>query len=195
MNKVDRTILPDGMVDVLATIGQNVRRLRSEKGFTLQTLAKRTRLSPSMLSLVERGKAGSSIGTLVVLASALGAEMSDLLGDHPRDDELVSRSKSQRVVETADGVSRRIVRNDRKRGIEIAINEYRPATASSPVPVRHAGFEYGIVLQGRLEITVQGQKHVLSSGDSIAYPSTQPHRIANVGAKRARALWINLRSE
>jgi len=111
MNKVDRTILPDGMVDVLATIGQNVRRLRSEKGFTLQTLAKRTRLSPSMLSLVERGKAGSSIGTLVVLASALGAEMSDLLGDHPRDDELVSRSKAQRVVETADGVSRRIVRN------------------------------------------------------------------------------------
>ena len=47
MNKVDRTILPDGMVDVLATIGQNVRRLRGEKGFTLQTLAKRTRLSPS----------------------------------------------------------------------------------------------------------------------------------------------------
>jgi transcriptional regulator with XRE-family HTH domain len=181
------------MVDVLASIGQNVRRLRTEKGFTLQALAKRTRLSPSMLSLVERGKAGSSIGTLMVLASALDVEMGDLLGESAREDDLVSRVKSQRVVETADGVSRRIVRNDRQRGVEIAVNEYRPATASSPVPVRHAGFEYGIVLQGRLEVTVQGQTHVLGVGDSIAYPSTQPHRIANVGAKRARALWINMR--
>lgn len=193
MNKIDRTIEQNGMIDVLAAIGQNVRRLRNEKGLTLQALAKRTRLSPSMLSLVERGKAGSSIGTLVVLASALDTEMSDLLGDNGRDDEFVSRSKSQRVVETVDGVSRRIARNDRKRGIEIAVNEYGPATASSPDPVRHEGFEYGIVLQGRLEVTVQGQKHVLNPGDLISYPSTQPHRIANVGAKRARALWINLR--
>ena len=51
-----------------------------------------------MLSLVERGRAGSSIGTLVVLVSALDTEMGDLLGDNGRDDEFVSRSKSQRVV-------------------------------------------------------------------------------------------------
>jgi transcriptional regulator with XRE-family HTH domain len=190
MNKIDRTFGQNGMIDVLAAIGQNVRRLRNEKGLTLQALAKRTGLSPSMLSLVERGKAGSSIGRLVVLASALDTEMSDLLGDNGRDDECVSRSKSQRVVETVGGVSRRIATNDRKRGIEIAVNEYRPATASS---VRHEGFEYGIILQGRLEVTVQGQKHVLNPGDLISYSSTQPHRIANVGARPARALWINLR--
>ena len=126
------------MIDVLAAIGQNVRRLRNEKGLTLQALAKRTGLSPSMLSLVERGKAGSSIGMLVVLASALDTEMSDLLGDNGRDDECVLRSKSQRVVETVGGVS-----IGRKRGIEIAVTEYRPATASSPDLVSTASFYRG----------------------------------------------------
>ncbi len=185
-----------GMGDVIASIGKTVNSLRTAKGLTLQSLSKRANLSVSMLSLIERGKASPSIGSLVVLASALGVEMTDLIGNgSSKNDRLVSRAKEQKVVQTNDGVMRRIVKTDAAHGIEIAINEYDVATANSPKPVKHQGFEYGIVLQGELQITVDGVKNTLMAGDLISYPSTQPHRIVNSGSKRARALWINLKRE
>ena len=184
------------MADIIASIGKAVNGLRTAKGLTLQVLSKRSNLSVSMLSLIERGKASPSIGSLVVLASALGVEMADLLGNgHAKADKLVSRAEDQKVVKTTDGVLRRIVKTDPEHGLEIAINEYDVATANSPKPVKHQGFEYGMVLQGELQITVDGAKHNLMPGDLISYPSTHPHRIANTGGKRARALWINLKRE
>ncbi|HWK97086.1 MAG TPA: cupin domain-containing protein [Pseudolabrys sp.] len=185
-----------GTGDVIASIGKTVNSLRTAKGLTLQSLSKRANLSVSMLSLIERGKASPSIGSLVVLASALGVEMTDLIGNgSSKTDRLVSRAKEQKVVQTNDGVMRRIVKTDATHGIEIAINEYDVATANSPKPVKHQGFEYGIVLQGELQITVDGVKNTLMAGDLISYPSTHPHRIVNSGSKRARALWINLKRE
>jgi len=196
MNKVAQISPIIETADVLATIGRNIRRLRSEQGLTLQVLAKRTRLSPSMLSLLERGKTGPSIGTLVVIASALGAQMSDLLeGDGGADDDVVSRVADQRVYETAAGVTRRILKHDRVRGVEVAMNIYKPGTASAPEPVSHEGCEFGVVLEGTLEVTVNGRRHILQKGDLISYDSTQPHRFANAGAAPARTLWVNLKGE
>lgn len=197
MNNVDRALTHVDVSSVLNHIGTAVRQLRVRKGLTLSELSERANLSVSMLSLIERGKAGPSIGTLVVLASVFGVEMSDLLGSGSRDkrDDLISRVKSQKVVETADGVTRRLVKTDASHGLEIAVNEYSPSTANSPRPVIHEGYEYGIVLQGSLQITLDGVDHTLSAGDLISYPSSHPHRIANVGSKRARALWINLKQE
>jgi transcriptional regulator with XRE-family HTH domain len=196
MNKI-ADVSPGGeTADVLATIGRNIRQLRSEKGLTLQILAERTRLSPSMLSLLERGKTGPSIGTLVVIASALGAQMSDLLeGNRGAADDVVSRVADQRVYETAAGVTRRILKQDRTRGVEIAMNIYKPGTASAPEPVSHEGCEFGVVLEGTLDVTVNGRSHTLQQGDLISYDSSQPHRFANNGAAPARTLWLNLKRD
>lgn len=195
-SKIEVAPAPANIADIISSIGKAVNGLRTAKGLTLQVLSERSNLSVSMLSLIERGKASPSIGSLVVLASALGVEMADLLGNgHAKADKLVSRAEDQKVVQTTDGVLRRIVKTDPEHGLEIAINEYDVATANSPKPVKHQGFEYGMVLQGELQITVDGAKHNLMPGDLISYPSMHPHRILNTGAKRARALWINLKRE
>ncbi len=180
--------------DLLRTIGRNVRHLRSEKGLTLQALGEQTGLSPSMLSLLERGKTGPSIGTLVVLASTLGAQMSDLLDRSAHDShDIVARAAGQRTFQTAEGVMRRIVTHDPKRGVEIAINEYEPDTASAPKPLAHEGYEYGLTLEGQLRVTVSGKVFDMEQGDLISYPSTEPHQIVNPGPGRTRALWVNLK--
>jgi transcriptional regulator with XRE-family HTH domain len=179
---------------VLSTIGRNIRQLRVEKGMTLQALADLTGLSPSMLSLLERGRTGPSIGTLVVVASALGAQTSDLLGRLEGGlEDPVSRAADQRAFQTSAGVTRRILKQDQARGIEIAINDYRPGTSNAATAHGHEGFEYGLVLQGLMEVALNGQSYTLKPGDMISYPSPQPHRFTNVGKCRARTLWINLR--
>jgi transcriptional regulator with XRE-family HTH domain len=177
----------------LATIGARIRQFRSQKGLTLQGLGRVTGLSPSMLSLVERGKTSPSIGTLIVICSALEVHMSDLVAVEERTArDPVSRLAEQPVFQTSAGVLRRVLRADHVRGLEIAINEYAPDTGSASAPVHHAGFEYGIVLQGQLTVEVDGARHELHPGDLISYESSRDHRIWNYGSDHAKALWINL---
>ena len=180
------------MDHALATIGARIRQFRTQKGLTLQALGRITGLSPSMLSLVERGKTSPSIGTLIVICSALEVHMSDLVAmDERSARDPVSRVDAQPVFQTSAGVLRRVLRADHVRGLEIAINEYAPDTGNALTPVHHAGYEYGVVLEGQLTVEVEGTRHELEPGDLISYESTRHHRIWNYGSVRARALWIN----
>lgn len=148
-----------------------------------------------MVSMVERGRTSPSIGTLVAIASALGVHMSELFElevDGPRD--AVQRADEQQVVEATGGVLRRLVQVDPRRGLELVVNEYAPGTASAVQVTHHTGYEYGYVLEGVLTVELQNTSHRIEQGDSIAFESTRPHRIVNMGTVRARAVWVNLSS-
>ncbi len=69
---------------------------------------------------------------------------------------------------------------------------YEPGGASSEggALMRHSGREYGHVLKGALEVTVGFDTHVLRPGDSIAFESTVPHRLATLGDEPVEALWF-----
>ena len=166
----------------LAAIGERIRKARRKRDMTLQALAEKTKLSVSMLSLVERGRASPSIGSLVVVSSALGITMSELMASHPApDDELVVRASQQHTVETAEHVIRKLIREDPARGVSIATNEYQPNTGNSDVPVTHAGFEYGFVLEGTLTVEVDKTSYLLKPGDLIS-GTTANARCAHCGS-------------
>ncbi|VDC24966.1 HTH-type transcriptional regulator PuuR [Pseudogemmobacter humi] len=176
----------------LAIIGQRIRELRKGRGMTLQALAEATGLSSSMLSLVERGLASPSIGSLVVISEALGKSMSALIveGEGPQDN-LVVRAAEARVLETGTGAVRRVMKEDTLNGVTVAINEYPAHTGSSEQPLSHYGYEYGFLLEGSLIVEVDGANHVLKAGDLVSYSSQRPHRIWNPGPGTARTLWFN----
>ena len=179
-------------IDAIAAIGARIRELRGRQGLTLQSLGEKTGLSPSMLSLVERGKTSPSIGTLIVICSALSVHMTELLGKDERAFTTpISRAGDQPVFTSTEGVVRRVLGDDRTRGVEIAINEYDPDTGDSR-PLHHTGYEYGICLEGELTIDLDGRQVILRPGDLISYESARGHRIWNHGRKRARTLWVNL---
>ena len=182
----------DKTEETLYEIGRNIRRFRVERGMTLKMLGAATGLSTSMLSLVERGLSSPSIGSLITICSALGIQMSDLIvQDSQSPKGHLSRVGDQPVISTMEGVARTILRDDKIRGIEIAINNYEPNSGSSEQPLSHAGHEYGIVLDGSVVVEVGTSKYELKQGDLVSYDSRIPHRIWNCGKKRVRALWIN----
>lgn len=182
--------------DILTAIGERIRSARLAQGMTLQSLAVAADLSPSMLSLVERGRATPSIGSLVVIATCLGVAMSDLVAPGPpANPGIVVRAADQQIVETANHVIRRIIREDRTRGVSIAINEYQPDTGNSDQAVSHDGYEYGFVLEGTLSVEVDGTCYVLTRGDLISYSSRKPHRLWNYSKGKVRTLWFNLQRD
>ena len=183
----------DATATTLAAIGVRIKEIRLARRMTLQTLSEASGLSSSMLSLVERGRASPSIGSLVVIASSLGVTMSDLVaGESAREAKLVVRADEPKAVETAQHVIRRVLREDRSRGLSIAVNEYAPGTGNADRPISHNGFEYGFVLEGELTVSVDQTVHVLKAGDLISYSSRRPHRIWNYGKSRVRTIWFNL---
>lgn len=64
------------------TIGQNIRRIRKEQSLTLKQLARRTSLSVSLLSQIERAESSASVSSLYKIAVALGVRLTVLFGEY-----------------------------------------------------------------------------------------------------------------
>lgn len=184
----------DAMALTLVSIGQRIRKARTGRSMTLKDLSEVSGISISMLSLVERGRVSPSIGSLIVVADALGVSISDLVADPQNNrDEVVIRAADQPVIEHAGHVTRRMVLDDQTRAVSIAIGDFPPGTESSRTLHQHSGHEYGFVLEGRITVEVNGTSYDLTKGDLISYSSRTPHRIWNRSKRPARTVWFNLR--
>ena len=53
--------------------------------------------------------------------------------------------------------------------------------------LRHEGEEGGVVVRGRIELTVGGETRVLGPGDAYYFTSAIPHRFRNAGASAVRS--------
>lgn len=185
--------VPEGADETIARVGARIRSLRSRQDLTLREVADRTGVSVSMLSMLERGVATASVGTLVSVASALGVHMYDLF-DHPAGGKVspLTPLEDQTVMQTHEGATRRVAHHDVTAGLELAVNTYDAGGSSGPVATHHDGREFGVLISGSLTVELDGEEHVLKPGDVIAYNSTRPHRISNSGKGPAVAVWVNV---
>ena len=83
---IDRVLRKKGLLrspeeELLRSIGENIRKLRHERGLTLKQLGRRASLSVSLLSQIERAESSASISSLYRVATALDARISDFFGD------------------------------------------------------------------------------------------------------------------
>ena len=63
-------------------IGETIRNLRKDRALTLKQMARRTGLSVSLLSQIERAESSASISSLYKIASALDVRIQDLFGEY-----------------------------------------------------------------------------------------------------------------
>jgi transcriptional regulator with XRE-family HTH domain len=192
-----------------SAIGSRLRANRTMRHLTLRELARRVGVSPSLISQIETGRSQPSVGTLYAIATELEVSVDDLLfdGDDSRPerrpgggarDEFgassagpVQRSHNRRAISLDSGVRWERLTTQHDDDVEFLDVVYDVGGASSAAEslTRHAGREYGLVLSGRLGVTLVFEEHVLEAGDSISFASTTPHRLANVGDEPVHAIW------
>jgi DNA-binding response OmpR family regulator len=73
-------LLTDPEEELHKTIGMNIRRIRKENQLTLKQLARRTGLSVSLLSQIERAESSASVSSLFKVASGLNIKITTLFG-------------------------------------------------------------------------------------------------------------------
>jgi transcriptional regulator with XRE-family HTH domain len=188
-------------------VGQKLRARREEHELSLRELARRLGISPSALSQIETGKSRPSVSTLYAIVTELEMSLDELFaGDRPpvkrstkpgpeapdTQRRRVQRSGSRSVIELESGVrwERLTAMPDPDTDFLYVTYEVGGSSAQGEGFSRHAGHEYGLILEGTLEVTVGFDTYELGPGDSVSFDSTTPHRLRNIGPEPAYGVWF-----
>jgi transcriptional regulator with XRE-family HTH domain len=180
--------------DLNQRIAKCVRELRAAQGLSLDTLAARSGVSRSMISLIERGECSPTAVVLEKLASGLNVVLASLFSLPnavvPTPPGPVARHEDQ--PEWRDPASGYLRRNISPPGI---VQPMQIVEVQFPARARVA-FESGArelrvyqqiwVLEGCMDITVGEECHRLRKGDCLAMQLDRPTMFHNPTAKPAR---------
>ncbi len=180
----------------MSDLGTRLREARKAHKKTLRILAEEVGCSPSMLSKIENDQATPSLRTLHRILAALDTSIVHLFaGDSAHEEISVMRGESRpavKVSHTENGAAillERLTPTFPELLLDANIHTLEPG-ADSGGDIQHAGQEVGYILQGRVELIVDGRSHFLAPGDSFFFASNLPHRYRNIDPGVSRILWV-----
>jgi transcriptional regulator with XRE-family HTH domain len=176
--------------DVPAIVGNNLKRLRKARGFSLERLAELSGVSRAMLGQIETGKSVPTVSLLWKVADALKVPVATLIAaDNGTAAVVLPNAHS---VDPASGFRRRPL-FPLDRFVGAAFFELRIASLHREIV---EGISTGaqvnlVVVQGSLSITV-GEKPTISlvSGDAILFDADVDHAYENAGKNEVLAYLV-----
>ena len=167
------------------SIGERMKELRTDKGLTLAELSERTNLSISYLSQIERDKTMPSLPTLVTIAKIFNTGLRYFFESEGEDGYVVRTNKGQTA---SPGDSQPLTPQDWNPKITVKRIIVQAGTSSEAFE-QFAGEEIILILAGELTISIDDERYVLSTGDSIHFDAMQPHSWKNESAEVCAILW------
>jgi transcriptional regulator with XRE-family HTH domain len=167
-----------------------LRKVRQERGLTIQALAEKCGVSASLISQVERGKVVPTLTAFWRMCQALNIPMHYFFEER-NDESMVVRKDQRKVIQfPGSHVQYQLLSPSLHGQIEFLLVEIVPGKAHDPEGmVTHRGEECGYVLEGELIVRLGDQEIHLYEGDSICFPSSTPHRFVNPGKVVSRSIW------
>lgn len=170
-------------------IGRKIKRLRIQKGLTLEELASRSELTKGFLSQMERDLTSPSIATLNDILEALGTTLAEFFKDE-KEEQLVFRKKDFFVDERENYTVHWIVPNTQKNEMEPILIEL-PQGGESFVMNPHSGEEFGYVLEGTVLLLAGEDRHIVHKGETFYLSGKTRHFLKNEKKTTAKVLWVS----
>lgn len=165
----------------LDQVGPRLKRLRTQRGVTLTSLAAATGISKSTLSRLETGKRRPSLELLLPLAQAYHVPLDDLVGAPEVGDPRI-RLKPRRVK------GRTVIPLTRQPEGMQAWKIVIPTSKVAPDPRAHEGYEWLYVLSGRMRLVLGAHDLVLGPGEVAEFDTQVPHWFGSTGDQPAEVL-------
>ena len=163
-------------------IGSRLHAVRTSKGLSQRELAKRVGVTNSTISLIEQNKVSPSVGSLKKVLDGVPLSMAEFFTLDVTSAAQVFYGADELVEIGGEGASLRLVAAQRSgRQLTVLHERYDPGTDTGEDMLSHRGEEGGVVVRGKVELTVGGQTRVLEAGDAYYFSSAMPHRFRNVG--------------
>lgn len=172
-----------------------LKRLRGLKGVTLEELAKRTGLTKSYLSKVERGVSVPSIATALKIADAFEVGVGDLFGATAARNDFVVVRKGERKPfpgrAAKAGHRYEAVVPGQVHGLFETFVDHPPFEVPSDYKnAQHRGQEMIFVVKGRIDVVFPHASVKLAPGDCMVFNGQIPHRVLSLRPQRAEILVI-----
>jgi len=163
-------------------IGRRLRAMRSRLGVSQRQLARVSGVANATISQIEAGKLNPTVSLLKKVLDGIPVSLAEFFSDTGELSERIF-FRAAELTEIADGgVSfRQVGANLHNKSIQLLKEVYQPGAGTGRHAMTHAGEECGIILKGRLEVTVAEQVAVLTAGDAYYFRSEQPHQFRNSG--------------
>jgi transcriptional regulator with XRE-family HTH domain len=163
-------------------IGGRLRHLRMAHNLSQRELAKRSGVTNSTISLIESNATNPSVGALKRILDGIPIGLAEFFSFEPDRPKKAFYQSDELVEIGKGGISfRQVGDNLFGRSLQILKECYQPGADTGKVLLVHEGEEGGIVLSGRLEVTVGEDRKILGPGDAYYFESHRPHRFRCVG--------------
>ena len=175
----------------MGSLGAKLRALRKGQKLSLKKASERIGCAPSYLSMVENDKVDPSISRLKKIAEGLGTTIVRLFDDNVGEEVVMRKAKRPRASFQRSKLRIEVlVPRGPDRAMDARLAIVGPG-GGSVGDYKHEGEEFGLILEGSLELNVNEASYTLGQGDSFYFHSQQDHSFTNPGDKDCRILWVN----
>ncbi len=170
-------------------LGSKLKRLRLARGYTQEELADRCDLSRSFISQLESDKVSPSVETLERILRVLGTDLKHFFSDEQKK-IIFKKDERVPVYDLPKGVSIEILMDAvEDKELDAKIVELEPG-AQTEQEGYHDGDEFGYVIEGSVDIYIDGKRYRANEGDCFYYSGDCVHYMRNPGKGKAKILWI-----
>lgn len=163
-------------------LGERLRILRERAGLSQRALARRAQVTNATISLIEGDRMNPSVGALRRILDGIPVSLSDFFAFQPEPEQAIFYHAAEMPELGKGKLSLKRVGHSRfGRAMTILHETYQPGGDTGRVMYRHEGEEGGVVIAGRVEITVGEDRRILGPGDAYYFDSRRPHRFRQVG--------------
>lgn len=157
-------------------LGGLVNEIRKKQKMTLKTLAKKTGLSISFLSQLERGKSSATLNSLKKISLALDVSPGIFFEDQQDDLEPASDTMEMELMKT---INMQFSYEDLSGKIDNPafkpmLIKLKPGVNEGE-PFSHTGQEFLYVLKGILTLKIEEETHTLQTHESLMFDSSKDH--------------------
>ena len=170
------------VTDLALDVGAHLRAVRTMYGLSQRELAKRAGVTNGLISLIEQNRVSPSVSSLKKVLDGIPMSLAEFFTlDLSASPQVFF--KGDELTDLGDrSVSLRLVAARRpNRAMSIMHERYVPGADTGADMLRHQGEEGGVVVRGRVELTIGGESRVLGPGDAYYFTSAIPHRFRNTG--------------
>jgi transcriptional regulator with XRE-family HTH domain len=163
-------------------VGTHLKAVRQMYGLSQRELAKRAGVTNGLISLIEQNRVSPSVSSLKKVLDGIPMALADFftldLGGKP---QVFFPREELANIGTASVELRLVGGRLTQRSMSILHERYAANADTGEEMLTHAGEEGGVVVKGKVELTVGGESRVLGAGDAYYFKSSVPHRFRNVG--------------
>lgn len=169
-------------------LGRRVKKLRGDRGWSLEQLAAASGVSRSMLSEIERQRANPTLSVTYRIARAFGLTLQDLIesADSASTIQTIRANDRTQIFRTEKQCQ---IRTLSPLNLEKDVEFYElriPISGSlRSQPHVEGTREFLTVEEGSVELLSGNSSEQLSRGDSATYRADVPHTITNSGKRQA----------